>query len=680
MAAGRETISLSFQAELGDLKKQLATLPGVTKKEASEMVKELNTGFKQAERAAAKAAKANKRQFAQMTRDAKMAGAAIAGTAVAVVALAQSFADLQNELTDASARTGVAVDTLAGLRLAAEGSGLEFRNLEAGLNKLPKSMADAARGTGAAARAFDDLGVAVTDSSGGLRSSEDVLRDTFRALEAVESPAEKAALAIDLLGQRAGPAFIQSGAIDNLDEFVALATEFGVDVGPQAAATAGEFQRQMALLKTATQGTLYDLVGSIGGSGGLNELIEAATISVVYLGTVAGGVLANFSESVGLLVDGPVRALAMAFSGEPVEALKILADTADETAIGLGKLATPIWLVEGLAEGFEDAAEAAAKLRATMGGLGAPQAAPAAPRGNQGTPSAAGATTAASTTATDSAIKDLERLQKAQRAASEARLSERAKIELAFEREIETIARAMEAGADLDEAQTAIYVAQSEQLIALADLKQRLHDEEIERMRAEAAEAASMTRAIVGSTGDAVGALSALAGTAAAAMAEAGSKGARENARMLFGISKGLALAMIPLKLAEGLMTAAAQPPPINAIQSATVIATAAAQGIAVASAKPPTFDRGGIVHGGTGDQVSAQVLPGEAILSREATARIGGQGVDDLNSGRSMGGPTVVQMVYRHRIFDEFVQDNMSAPTPLGNAVRGDRVTGRRS
>ena len=63
MAAGRETISLSFQAELGDLKRQLGTLPGVTKKEAAEMVRELNTGFKQAERAAAKAAKANRRQF-----------------------------------------------------------------------------------------------------------------------------------------------------------------------------------------------------------------------------------------------------------------------------------------------------------------------------------------------------------------------------------------------------------------------------------------------------------------------------------------------------------------------------------------------------------------------------------------------------------------------------------------
>lgn len=140
MAAGRETISLSFQADLGDLKKQLASMQGVTKKEAAAMVRELNTGFKQAERAAAKAARANRKQFKQMANSAKLAGAAIVGVAGSVVALSQAFADLQNELADASARTGVAVETLAGLRLAAEGSGLEFRNLEAGLNKLPKSI------------------------------------------------------------------------------------------------------------------------------------------------------------------------------------------------------------------------------------------------------------------------------------------------------------------------------------------------------------------------------------------------------------------------------------------------------------------------------------------------------------------------------------------------------------
>jgi len=77
---------------------------------------------------------------------------------------------------------------------------------------------------------------------------------------------------------------------------------------------------------------------------------------------------------------------------------------------------------------------------------------------------------------------------------------------------------------------------------------------------------------------------------------------------------------------------------------------------------------------------VLAEILVASLILSREAVANIGESGVNALNSGRGAGGPMVVQMVYRHRVFDEFVQDNISAPTPLGSALRGDRVTGRRS
>jgi hypothetical protein len=681
MAAGRETISLSFQAELGDLKRQLSTLDGVTKKEAAAMVRELNTGFKQAERAAARAARANRKQFRQMADSAQMAAAAIAGAAASVVALSQAFADLQNELLDASARTGVAVETLAGLRLAAEGSGLEFRNLEAGLNRLPKSMADAARGTGAAARAFDALGVAVVDTEGELRSSEDVLQDTFEALSAIENPAEKAALAIDLLGQRAGPAFIQSGAIDNLDAFVGLATEFGVDVGPKAAEQAAQFQRSIALLKTAGIGELQDLVNAIGGEGGMSDVLEAATVSVVFLGNVFAGVLAQISENVGEVISGPIRALSMALEGEPVEAARIFADTIDDTLIALASGVTGYTLAKGLTEGYEDAIKAVDSLRAKTAALqgGAPQRVRGAP-GAAAEADSGAPTVAAGTEATDAAIRDLERLRAAQRKASEARLSERAKIELAYIRETDVIEAALEADADAEQLRAAMAAADGERLIALAELEEKLHEEKMERMRLEAEEAQRLNQETVASTADALDALAGLAGTAATAMAEAGSAGARKNAALLFGVQKALAAAMIPLRLAEGLMTAAAQPPPINAIQSGTVIAAAAAQGIAIASAKPPTFDRGGIINAGTGDQVAAAVLPGEAILSREAVANIGESGVNALNSGRGAGGPMVVQMVYRHRVFDEFVQDNISAPTPLGSALRGDRVTGRRS
>jgi len=679
MPAGRETIAISFQAELGDLKRQLAQMPGVTKKEAAAMVRELNTGFKQAERAAAKAAKANQRSFSQMADSAKMAGAALAGAAVSVVALGQAFADLQNELADASARSGVAVETLAGLRLAAEGSGLEFKALEGGLNRLPKAMSDASRGVGTAAGAFKALGVDVQNADGSLRSADAVLRDTFEALSAVQNPAEKAALAIDLLGQRAGPAFIQSGAIDNLDAFVGLATEFGVDVGPRAAASAAEFQRAIATLKTVSQGALYDFVDSIGGPGGINAALEIGLTSVIVFGKVAQSVFATLTEQIGSIV-GPLSEVAVELAdGDIGGAFRALQRNQDELLSGIAGTNPLVLGYRLVANAIEDAGDAAVEARRALALLdktvaGGTQRVPGA--GQIGQQEAAGAPAVADTTeGTDKAITDLQRLRDAQRKAVEDRLSERAKIELAYMRERDLIDEAYLSGAELDEVNAARAVSEAERRIALADLEKRLRAEKLARIEEER----NKTIANISATGDALGALAMLSGSVAEAIASNGTKGARQQAETFFALQKGLSLAVIPLKLAEALMVAQTQPPPLNALQSATALATAAASTATIASARPPTFDMGGIVNAGTGDQRLAAVMPGEAVLNRAATAQLGPDGVNALNSGRGAPSTIIVEQRYGHRVFDRFVQDNIAAPTPLGNALRADRVAGRR-
>ena len=676
--AARESVNLSLKADISDLKRSLGEIPGVTKKEAAKMTRELQTQYNKATRAAQKAAKATKTSWADAGRGAAQVGAAVAGAAVAVVAFGQHMADLNNQLTDTATVSTLAVEQIAGIKLAAEGSGVAFAQVEKGLRALPKAMNDAADGTGAAADAFDDLGVSVRDAStGGLRDASELLPEIFAGLNALPDQASKSAAAMDIFGAKAGGALVQSGAIENLDAFVALADEFGISTGPKASAAAAEFQRQMATLKVVTEGTLAKTLDQFGGAGGLNDVIGVATGAVIVMGSVFESVFGELNTQIQNVV-GPLTEVALrVIDGDMVGALKAAKRNAAELGEGLSNVFVPVAAVrmaaavgDGLADGYLRAKKAAEEFEATVGGGGG--------GGDRDDESRDTPTSAATTAGTNTAIKDLDRLRAAQAKASEARLSERARIQLTFEREIEVIAQAMEAGANMEEAQTAINVAQTEQLIALAELKERLHTEDMERMRAEQEQARQTSMAIVGDAADAVGALSGLASTAGAAMAQAGSKGAKKSAQIMFGVSKALAVSMIPLKLAEALM--AAQSRPLPGLATATALATAASQTVAVASAKPPTFDRGGIIHGGTGDQVMAATLPGEAVLSRGAVAAIGEDGVNDLNRGRMPQGPTVVQMVYRHRIFDEFVQDNMSAPSPLGQAVRGDRVTGRRS
>ena len=72
--------------------------------------------------------------------------------------------------------------------------------------------------------------------------------------------------------------------------------------------------------------------------------------------------------------------------------------------------------------------------------------------------------------------------------------------------------------------------------------------------------------------------------------------------------------------------------------------------------------------------------LPGEAVLNREATTGLGAEGVAALNSGAGMGGGVTIEMVYKHRIFDNFVADNISKGGPLRNAIKSGRRVGHRS
>lgn len=139
-------------------------------------------------------------------------------------------------------------------------------------------------------------------------------------------------------------------------------------------------------------------------------------------------------------------------------------------------------------------------------------------------------------------------------------------------------------------------------------------------------------------------------------MAEASGK----EARRFFRIRQAAAVADILMTTQQAVMRALADLGPIAGAAAGIAIgATSAAQVGTVMAEKPPAFDVGGMIRGGilssTPDQMTASVLPGEAILNRSATERLGEGGVNALNRGGSAGGVVVVP-AYRH--FDRFIQD----------------------
>jgi hypothetical protein len=212
----------------------------------------------------------------------------------AVVAFGQEIADLRNDITDASTRSGIAADTLQGLRLAAEGSGLAFSALTPGLDQFGRRLAQAADGGNATAEAFEALGVDVVDAAGNLRSADDVLRETLSALNGMESGGERTALALETLG-RSGGRLLQALSGSELDDFVDVARDFGVNVGPDAAKSAGDWQRATAELSLVVDGLKASLFDAVGGA----EVLQAVADELIFAFAALSGGASAAAASLG---------------------------------------------------------------------------------------------------------------------------------------------------------------------------------------------------------------------------------------------------------------------------------------------------------------------------------------------------------------------------------------------
>ena len=180
MAGSSRTVELKYRADITQLTSNLSKIPGLTEKEAKAMVKALDRTLKKAEKQAKKTAANSSKEWKKFgDRLGKVAKGA-AATGAAFMGWNQILSDTKNELLDMSNRTGISAEMLAGIRLAAEGSGQEFGNLSRTLAKIPKLLGDADRGVVLASDAFADLGVATHDASGKLRDSDSVIRDVMK--------------------------------------------------------------------------------------------------------------------------------------------------------------------------------------------------------------------------------------------------------------------------------------------------------------------------------------------------------------------------------------------------------------------------------------------------------------------------------------------------------------------
>lgn len=128
---------------------------------------------------------------------------AAAGIDLALAGLAYKSGTAADELSTLSKVTGISTAELQKYKAAADLVDVSVETISKSQIKLKKNMATAASGTGAAAKAFQTLGVAVTDSNGELRGQDEVFTEVIKALGQMENETERDALAMQIFGKSA---------------------------------------------------------------------------------------------------------------------------------------------------------------------------------------------------------------------------------------------------------------------------------------------------------------------------------------------------------------------------------------------------------------------------------------------------------------------------------------------
>lgn len=160
---------------------------------------------------------------------AKMGGTAALAAGAAGAAFVKMRMAAVDNLAKTADKLGVTTEALAGFRHAAELSGMSSQQFDKSLQNMGVQIANAAKGTGLAVRALDDLGLNATALS--ELPLDQQMFEVAKAMEGVESQSEKTRIAYELFGARGvGVLNMMKGGADGMMSMAKEAETLGIAI------------------------------------------------------------------------------------------------------------------------------------------------------------------------------------------------------------------------------------------------------------------------------------------------------------------------------------------------------------------------------------------------------------------------------------------------------------------
>jgi predicted HAD superfamily Cof-like phosphohydrolase len=195
------------------------------------------------------------------------AGAWMTGLGLAAVGglgmAARSFAKTGDALVEMSQRTGLSVETLSELDLAARKSGIGLDEVGKAVRRLQVVITNAADGSKSAAKALAEVGLSARDLVG--KGTEEQFKAVADAISRIPDASARAAAAVTLFG-RAGTQmlpFIKDGRA-GIEAFQTEARALGLTISGEAAQAAHEFSHTLETLWAAVKRAAFEVGSALG--------------------------------------------------------------------------------------------------------------------------------------------------------------------------------------------------------------------------------------------------------------------------------------------------------------------------------------------------------------------------------------------------------------------------------
>lgn len=213
-----------------------------------------------------------------------MAGTAAAATKAtkALIGCAGAGAAYADEMLTLSIQTGISLQTLQELNYAAPLVDVSLDTMVSSMSKLTKEMGNMDKNGVKADDALTRMGLTIYNTSGKLKSSEDMFWEVIYALGQIENPTERDALAMEIFGKSAqelNP--LIAASTQGMRDLSAEANQMGVVLSERALKALGEYQDSLDTFNNVWAGFKNQLGANVAGL--FQPFVDDATSAVAQV-------------------------------------------------------------------------------------------------------------------------------------------------------------------------------------------------------------------------------------------------------------------------------------------------------------------------------------------------------------------------------------------------------------